>query len=198
MPHFYLVRHGQKERQFGDPALTDRGHQQAHQTGLHLKQFPITHIVASPRLRTQQTAQKIADQLKLPITTNDLLRERIDFLDSTYDNMSEFMQLWVKATRDRDFTPTGGDSSRSAGNRIAYVLKELAKTDHQHIVVVTHGGSIADFVRNTFDDAVMATHTLNTPHGLDYRVDECSITTVLTDGQTFELKNLVSTDHLAF
>ena len=77
----YLVRHGetlgnqQKFHQSPDTPLTDIGLFQAERLAYRFKKIKIDALFSSPYHRTQQTAQKIAAQIKLSIITNSLFRE---------------------------------------------------------------------------------------------------------------------------
>jgi broad specificity phosphatase PhoE len=197
MHTFYLVRHGQKDPSSGDPPLTELGHRQAELTGKHFTQFPIQKIVASPALRTQQTAQRIAEALDLSFETHPLLRERANWGDLREQSIEDFFAMWNRATADRDYQPEVGDSSRKAGQRIEQVVGTLtSQRDHQHIVLVTHGGVIADFLRNIFGDEQLKNLVFQFQHGTGYRIDECSITEISFREKTPSLKQLAITHHL--
>lgn len=77
----YLVRHGETgankggTHQNGEEALSEQGEKQAAILGERFKSIPIDLLIASPYLRTQQTAQKIAQAKNLPITNSDLIIE---------------------------------------------------------------------------------------------------------------------------
>lgn len=194
--NIYLIRHGEKESSKDNPSLTPTGIEQAQKTAKHLTKYPITHIYASPYLRTQQTAQYIADQLGLPITTDERLQERMDFQKFEGDR-PQFFDEWVKATQQRDYTPKSGRSSRQTANDIISLLDEIEDAgDHQHVVLVTHGGTIADFLRSAFDESITDSLKYQFADGEDYRIDECSVTRVTKSGKLFSSHNLHSTTHL--
>lgn len=69
-----LMRHGEAEPYSGQDSarrLTQRGREQASLTGRWLRdqKLPVSHIVASPYIRAQQSAQCIADSLALNVLT---------------------------------------------------------------------------------------------------------------------------------
>lgn len=70
-----LVRHGRPDEDDRmrphDPPLRDDGWRQARAVARLLAGERITHIVASPLLRAQQTAQPLAELVNLPIRTLD-------------------------------------------------------------------------------------------------------------------------------
>ena len=68
-----LVRHGRPDEEVierpHDPPLRADGWRQAHAVAALLAREGITHIIASPLLRAQQTARPLAERLGLPIQT---------------------------------------------------------------------------------------------------------------------------------
>ncbi len=197
MLHIYLVRHGEKEATKNNPGLTTNGVTQAKKTAQYLAQFPITKIIASPYLRTQQTAEHIAQHLNLPIATDDRLRERMDFQEFLGDR-AEFFVEWSKATHERLYEPVSGRSSEETARQVIALLDELeSESDqHSHIALVTHGGTIADFLRSIFDEQIVFPLRYTFAEGEDYRIDECSVTRVTKIGPGFASHDLHYTAHL--
>ena len=62
-----------------DPGLTEIGIKQAEVTAKFLSTTQFTTIIASPKKRTRQTAEIIAEQLQLTITLDDKLRKRMEW-----------------------------------------------------------------------------------------------------------------------
>ncbi|MEP7167184.1 MAG: histidine phosphatase family protein [Candidatus Woesebacteria bacterium] len=196
MTTFYLIRHGQKQESHYDPELTELGHQQAQKTGEFLKKFPISYIIASPKLRTQQTAGHIAATLSLPIHTDERLKERMDFADYIGKTRDEFFHDWVKASWNRMSAPLHGMSSYATGKRIRSIIEELDSNQDMYIALVTHGGAISDFLRNEFSEDELVHLVQAFPEGRDYSVKECSITTIQKDGDKFTLVDCHNISHL--
>lgn len=197
MLHIYLVRHGQKDHDPSDPALTEFGHQQAQHTGEFLKSFPITKIVASPRLRTQQTAGHLATALSLNVETDPRLMERMDFGEFVNGTREDFFKEWTKASSDREYVPRWGDSSVNTGRRIEALIHELDQAAvEQHVVLVTHGGAIADVLRNIFDAEQTEPLLFDFKEGRDFRIDECSVTRIGKEADQFHLHELHCISHL--
>jgi len=182
---FYLIRHGDKERTLGDPTLTDQGRKQAQQTANYLKSFPVTRIIASPILRTKQTAEYIANTLHLPLEIDSLLRERTNWGDDPNQSFSDFLTMWDKSSLDRNWQPPVGDSSTTSGKRLE---KMITTINDQHVVLVTHGGIIADFLRN---------RNPNLPPSIEDDIEVCSITIIETDDVEIKVKQFASTTHLS-
>jgi broad specificity phosphatase PhoE len=193
---FYLVRHGQKYDQMGDPSLTEKGQEQAKKTAVYLKQFPIQKVIASPLLRAQQTAQIIASEFQLPVETDPLLKERMNWGDLPNQTFVSFLKEWAKTTHNREFDPKNGDSSKATGERVEKVIQDLNKENDKHVVLVTHGGTIADFLRNIFGDQKLKSIVQYFGPVTDFKVTECSITIVEKKDHDFELKALTYHQHL--
>jgi len=82
MKTVYFVRHGESQgnkEQFGQSIstpLTDVGHQQASIIAARTSQIKFNLLVASHLTRAHQTAETIAKQSGLPITTSELFAEK--------------------------------------------------------------------------------------------------------------------------
>ena len=194
---FYLIRHGQKEYLNGDPALTSLGQKQAEFTAAYLKGIPFKKIIASPRKRTVQTAEIIAQYTGIPVITDDRLRERMDWGEVPGETFDVFLAEWEKTDKDRNYVPTHGDSSKNAGERVRQVIEEVAReVTEGNVLIVTHGGVIGDFLRNIFSDAELP---LKTGENIDIRyldILECSITIVKKEEEQYSLEIVNSIDHL--
>ncbi len=194
MTTFYLVRHGNKEAIPFDPSLTTIGIKQAEVTAEYLKEIPFTRIVASPKVRTRQTAEIIAKPHNLSVTLDPRLQERLEWENK--ESFDEFIAEWSKTDLDRSYQPTTGDSSEGKGKIMQAVVDELAPKDGDIILIVGHGGSIGDLLRRLFGEEA-------TPHRIDpvtnaphIQIRECSITQIEKDEETYRLVSLNTTDHL--
>jgi broad specificity phosphatase PhoE len=67
----FLVRHAEKQTTSEDPALTEEGQKRAVRLSRLLSDGEITRIYSTPFKRTRQTAQPLAQRLKLAITEYD-------------------------------------------------------------------------------------------------------------------------------
>lgn len=178
----------------GNPPLSEIGVKQAELTGKLLKQFSITTIYSSPLLRTQQTAKIISRELGLSFSTDERLKERMNWGDKKDETFEEFLSEWEKASRDRNYQPIHGDSAKKTGERLHEVLVEVeSKYKDQDIVIVTHGGIIGDFLQNTFSDLIFTT----SPTGVSYvKIIECSVTMVTKEKNRFILQKVGDISHL--
>lgn len=135
-----VVRHGRTEanrarRLLGrlDVALDGTGRAQAEALAAHVG--PVNRVVASPLLRTQQTAQAWG----LPIETDDRLVE-LDYGDLDGTPLQEIdPQTWATWRSDLDWTPTGGESLRALGARVRAACADFAADAASgDVVVVSH------------------------------------------------------------
>ena len=72
----WLLRHGEAEpraRSDAERPLTEQGRKEVRRSAEHLRGRPLTHILVSPYLRAQQTAEIVREALglALPLTTVD-------------------------------------------------------------------------------------------------------------------------------
>ncbi|MGW7161182.1 histidine phosphatase family protein [Paenibacillus sp. LK1] len=195
---FFLVRHALKEKCIGDVPITSEGVVQAKSTALHLANVPVTKIITSPLQRAIDTAAHIALQTNITVTENSRLRERANWGDLPEQTFEEFIAMWDRCTNDPDYLPPVGDSSKQAGERLAFFLTELTSVEppDSYIVLVTHGGLITDFLVNTFPE-----HELNVWHPdfiamQSQLIPECSITTLIYGNGKYTIQDFASVSHL--
>ncbi len=108
----YLVQHGGKEPLPCDPGLTARGRRQAAVTGRWLRGAGLQALHSSPLRRASQTADCIAAATGLTVQFDASLGERANWDGSV--PFDDFLADWARSTRDSDFVPPGGESSRQA------------------------------------------------------------------------------------
>lgn len=194
--HVYLIRHGQKQTIAGNPALTELGWRQAAATGEYCASLSIQGIWASPLLRTQQTAQVVAQKLQLSITTDARLYERANYEGNM--PFDAFLGYWRAASQERAYQPPVGVSSYKAGEQVTELITEIASMQQfETVLLVSSGGIITDYLRNTVSDAFLLEHHYHTIERLyDTEVPECSITHIVTGGGASEIVTLCSTEHL--
>ena len=181
----------------GDPPLSPAGKRQAKLTAKFLSSFPVKAIFTSPMKRTVQTAAEIGKHFKIPISPTSLLRERVNWGDDPRQSFEEFLDMWKKSSMKRNWQPPVGDSSFQAGKRLESFVDSLQPNTAEHIILVTHGGIITDFLRNLFDESYLNNHIPNSSSTLDENIKDCSIT-ILEKDETGKLKlsALAFTGHL--
>ncbi|WP_229423022.1 SixA phosphatase family protein [Telluria aromaticivorans] len=67
----YLLRHGEKMSENGDPDLTPQGRARAQHVSILLHRVGITHIFSTPTNRTRQTAEPLAQKTGLTVQVYD-------------------------------------------------------------------------------------------------------------------------------
>jgi len=177
----YLVQHGEKEPMPGDPGLTARGREQAAVTARWFRNVKLAAVYTSPLRRARQTAQPIAAAAGLPVQVDDRLRERVNWQGA--QPLARFMADWDQSTRDRQFVPAGGESSRSAGERLRGFLAGLAGGPGP-VAAVSHGGVTLDLLRTLAGDDALP------PRLLDEGIPACAITT-LDDLEVITIAHMV-------
>ena len=192
-PQIVVVQHGDKERTAGDPGLTDIGRTNAQATAAWLSSAQrVTRVVTSPMRRAVETARPIADALGLDLTTDDRLRERMNW-EGEEQTLGEFLDEWRRASADRSFVPRSGDSSEQAAGRFLAALEALAETgDDGDVAVVAHGGVTVDAIRTVLGDETLLAHH---PTLIDDGVPPCAIT-IFHHREGGWVVELPSTQHL--
>lgn len=192
---FYFVRHGSKEAIPFDPPLTKVGVKQAEITSDYLKQVFFKAIITSPKLRAKQTAEIIARSHSIPVIVDDRLVERLEWENK--ETFNEFIKEWSKSDLNREYQTKRGDSSINKGNIMKEAIDELSeKYNDGNILIVTHGGSIGDLLRNLFKREDMPEEIdpiTDAPH---IKISECSITEIVKEGETYRLIRLNDIYHL--
>jgi len=124
MNTFYLIRHGQKVSEAGDPGLTELGKEQARKTAKFLKDKKIFKIYSSTFARAKETASIIDKTLKVGITFDDRLRERMNWGSIPNQSLEEFLKEWEYSNFHREFKPKAGISSLQSGQDALNVISE--------------------------------------------------------------------------
>lgn len=197
MTTLYLVRHGIKVKEIGDVPLSANGLEQAKLTASLLEDKSIKHVYASPLRRAKETAQCIASPHALPVLEDDRLRERANWGDLAGQTFQEFVDMWNRCSRDREYVPPVGDSAQRAGERLDAFAKEVSKVHaNDEIVAVTHGGIITDFMINCLSlDELNQLH----PRFLEMQsqlIPECSITVIQVNDRGYQLQRFADVRHL--
>lgn len=196
--HFFLVRHGIKEKAIGDVPITARGIEQAKLTAKFFSKLSIEAIISSPLRRADETARWIALETNSPIYNDNRLRERANWGDLPGQSFKEFIEMWEKCTREPDYMPPVGDSVKQACARLSSLLEELTLEykSGSNIVIVTHGGLITDYLVNSYSQDTLNEFHPNFIQEQTSLVPECSITKITYHNKNFILDHFASTEHL--
>lgn len=110
MTTYYFIRHAEKESNFGDALLSEKGHARAKKWAEELADKGIEMIYCTPFTRTLQTAQPLLDKLGLEAITyhpNDLYIEKFKketkgktvLIVGHQDSTPNFVNLLLKARK---------------------------------------------------------------------------------------------------
>ena len=179
----YMVRHGETVltpmRKFSgvgplDPKLTEKGLAQAAAVAGAIAKLNPEVLIASPLMRTTQTAAAIAAATGLEINFDEIWYELSfgswDGLtnDEVREKFPDEYQAWLNSS---SYAPGGGESYDQARIRIeAAMEKLLSEYPGQKVCVVTHNGVIRSAV----------SIALHAPHDAVFHLDAtpCSITSI--------------------
>ncbi|HUY31556.1 MAG TPA: histidine phosphatase family protein [Pirellulales bacterium] len=155
----YLVRHGESsynlerrlQGQSDEPVLSPRGRQHAAAVAAALGELPIEAIYSSPLRRAMETAHPVAEALKLPVFTDDRLKE-IDI--GVFQGLlaSEIGDRYPRETaswrsQDPDFRIPGGESRRELMGRADAALRAVHDAGYRQVAVIAHGGVLAAAIK---------------------------------------------------
>jgi probable phosphoglycerate mutase len=195
-----LLRHGETplsaEKRFagiGDIPLTDTGLLQARSAGAALTDAGVDVIVTSPLKRTGQTAQEVADILRVPVRTEDDLRET-DFGDWEGYTFAEVRERWPAEVdswlADPSVAPPHGESFTDTARRVRTARdKLLVRFRQQTVLVVSHVTPIKMLLRLALEAPPVTLYRMH----LD--VSSLSIIDWYADGPAI-VRSLNDTHHL--
>ena len=150
-----FVRHGESagnasgviDTSVPGPTLTPKGEQQAKEAAAWLSRTPHDGIYASSMVRTQQTAQPLADELGEQIVVLPGLREieAGDFEGQSeqgaIDGYFQPLEQWLQGNRDARIP--GSIDGNEFDARFDEAVDEIYRSGQQQPVVYSHGGAIA-------------------------------------------------------
>lgn len=192
----YFIRHAEKEKLKKNPPLTGLGKIQAQKTAEYFKDIKIDSIYSSPLKRTFETAEIISKILKKDFKTSELLKERFNWGDMEKETYKEFLENWKKSSMVRNWQPPKGFSSVKAGERMQKFVESIDEKKNKKVIIVSHGGIIADFLRNIFDDKTLSKIYPDFINYYENSVSFCSMTIVEKIGFEYNIISIAETDHL--
>lgn len=142
----YLLRHSQSVyNKIGiiqgdvDTPLSKEGRDEVRKMAKLFKQFECENIVHSPLARAKQTAEIINEQLNLPITVKDDLKE-MDFGQWSAEAKVEHWDQYRTDFYENGKPPPGGESKKGLFKRVANAIHEVClDIDDDPILIVAHG-----------------------------------------------------------
>jgi broad specificity phosphatase PhoE len=151
----YLVRHGQTEGNTKqlfigstDIPLDKLGERQALRLSQRFARLQIDAVISSPLLRARQTAERIAEQLNLPVEIHPGFTE-IDFGDLEQHTIESFETGYPELALVHGDPESIGAAWLNGETRTAFnarvreaLIDVLRSHGNQTVVVVSHGGVI--------------------------------------------------------
>lgn len=151
----YLMRHGETLfNQLGkiqgqcDSPLTENGIAQAKLAASYFDAQPLDHVYSSPLERCVDTTELVLHG-RLDYQRDRGLKE---MYFGSYE--AESKALLPKSPLDYQtfFVPFGGESTDAVQQRLVQTLtKIMNRPDHQHVLAVSHGDAIFNFLRSFMD-----------------------------------------------
>ena len=161
MGHFYFVRHGQtvwnvenKICGAADSPLTEKGHEQAKETGRMLKEridngeIHIDQILTSPLSRAYDTAVEISHMTGVPVTVEPRLIEQ-NF--GKWEGTARDGAAFARAKESFADSYGGGESMMRLAQRIYNLMDDLRKEPEKTCLLVAHNG-ISRMIESYFRD----------------------------------------------
>lgn len=156
MDHFYFVRHGEtvwnvENKICGatDIELTEKGHQQAIETGQKILDMGIKAdiILTSPLVRAKETARHISEITGIPMKVEPrVIEQNFGIWESTPRDGKEFHE----AKKDMACRFGAGESMLQMAQRIYNLLDDI-KAGDKEVILVAHNG-IVRIVESYFRD----------------------------------------------
>lgn len=152
-----LIRHGQSEFNvhfnrtgedpgIPDPQLTAEGRAQVRRTALALQRSgrPVARLLTSPYTRALQTAEIIAETLKLPVDVEPLVREHAKFHCDIGTPRSRLSEAWPALSFEHieeTWWPALDETEHDVLRRArAFQARAAAWADWPEVAVVSHWG----------------------------------------------------------
>jgi probable phosphoglycerate mutase len=173
-----------------DSQLSPLGRRQCEAVATALAGLDIDAVVASPLSRALESAQCVADKLRLSVATDPRLMEINAgiFQGHTWAEINERFPQEAARWRsgDPDFRIPGGESRRDVMVRARAAFLAIREHGIRQAVVMAHGGSLSAGLKALLD--IPAEHN-------PFAFSNGSISTVLWEGEV-KLLSLNDTSHL--
>jgi len=191
MAKLVLVRHGQSQwnekglwQGWKDIDLTDKGIEQAKETGKQLKDIILDYAYSSPLIRASRTLDQILetmDQKELPVTKNHALTEKHYGIYAGKNKWQVKKEVGEEQfqviRRSWDYQTPEGESMKQVYERlIPYYEKEILPKlkEGKNVIVASHGNTLrclVKFLDNLSEDEV-AKFEFGIGEGYVYEINE--------------------------
>lgn len=131
----YLVRHCAADGYEATAGLTAAGREQAEHLASVLAELAPARVLSSPFERARLSIEPLVRRLGLPLELDARLQEH-DLGDT---GSIPWADAWRACFEDVDKTFPGGESTRSAADRVTAVVDEVVRQGTGDVVLVTHG-----------------------------------------------------------
>ncbi|MEM9951204.1 MAG: histidine phosphatase family protein [Chloroflexota bacterium] len=169
----YIVRHGETDynvqhRWQGqlDVPLNKVGKQQAKSLATYFALQPLDAIYASDLKRTMDTVRPLAKKRQLTIVPDKRLREiHLGMFQGLKRNEihDAYPREAMRWDNDDTFVVPHGESRSQVQDRMLTIWQEvIQQIDKQHVMLVSHGGSMRLLMRRIFPDSLEQFHFANT------------------------------------
>lgn len=149
MKQLYVVRHCSAEGQSADAPLTHHGLEQTNVLRDYLLGQSIELVVCSPFLRAKQTIEPFVRSGNVQMKVDHRVAERV----LSGNHLPDWRVCLERTFEDLDLVYEGGESSRSAMQRVVEVVQEVLDNGPDRIAFVTHGNVMTLLLRH-FDPRV--------------------------------------------
>lgn len=154
MANWFILRHGETDwnaqgriQGHSDVALSLTGGQQAELAAERLAQVPFDVAYCSDLKRSAETARRILGSREVPLHTSPELRE---YHKGVFEGLTAaetkdcYPEMYAASvTKDLDFAPTGGESTRQVSVRLAGFVEKLRQRHFDDtVLIVGHGGAL--------------------------------------------------------
>jgi broad specificity phosphatase PhoE len=195
----YCVRHGEsvynaegRIQGQSDVPLSDLGLRQGVAVAEALRGCGVDAVFSSPLQRASRTAELVRDELGIPLFFDDRLKEVHagifqDQIRRDLEN-SHPQELARWKSEDLDYAIPGGETRRQLMTRGREALEEIARSNHQHVAVISHGRLLVVTLKHLLGLA---------PKDAPVALDNGSITTLVVNDGQFNVDQWNCIDHLA-
>lgn len=150
-----IIRHGRPERveltegEVADPALTDRGWEQARAVADMLMGEEVHAVVSSPVLRARQTAEPLSEKLGVAVQVDDRLAE-LDFGNAHYipaEEMNWSPEEEQQFIDDPHYLFQAQGGFEPFRNRVVAAFDDvIAANRGRRVAVFCHGGVMGSYL----------------------------------------------------
>lgn len=152
-----MVRHGQSEGnvkkavQSTQEDLTPLGQTQVELLAQRFKNIPVDYILCSTTERAKKTSKTINQYIQAPFQETGLLQERLQpsrfhGLPRSSQEFQEFDKLRTENAHDQNWRFEDGETFYDLKSRIVASKELIESLPHEHILVVTHGIFLKNFL----------------------------------------------------